>query len=233
MAQYLWLRLLAQGTPQHLPASATTTSRSTAGAAPRSTTSCASRRIFRARPSIRLERNYRSTRAYPGRRLAPDRPQRERAWARRCGPRIEGGREGHHHAASGTARRRRALIGEEIEALQLDRATISAEIAVLVRVSASRCASSRSASSQTGVPYRVIGGPRFYERAGDPRRAWPICAASSSAHRRPRLRAHRQRAASGGLGDAAIAASLHRPRARQPASRCCESARRASSRPTS
>ena len=27
-----------------------------------------------------------------------------------------------------------------------------------------------------GIPYRVIGGPRFYERAGDPRCDSPICA---------------------------------------------------------
>jgi superfamily I DNA/RNA helicase len=48
VAQYLWLRLLAQGPGERAPtsaASATTTSRSMAGAARRSTTSCASRRI--------------------------------------------------------------------------------------------------------------------------------------------------------------------------------------------
>ena len=45
VAQYLWLRLLAGGGRPTSAASATTTSRSTAGAAPRSTTSCASRRI--------------------------------------------------------------------------------------------------------------------------------------------------------------------------------------------
>ena len=57
-----WLRLLAQGsTRPTCAASATTTSRSTAGAGPRSRTSCGSRRIFRAPRSIRLERNYRST----------------------------------------------------------------------------------------------------------------------------------------------------------------------------
>jgi DNA helicase-2/ATP-dependent DNA helicase PcrA len=43
----------------------------------------------------------------------------------------------------------------------------------------------------SAVPYRVIGGPRFYER---PRSAtpWPICARRP--RRRPRLRAHRQHA---------------------------------------
>ena len=47
IAQYLWLRLLAGG-HQTSVWSATTTSRSTAGAAPRWATSCASKRIFRA-----------------------------------------------------------------------------------------------------------------------------------------------------------------------------------------
>ena len=53
-AQYMWLRLLAQRpqaergepSPSTSAASATTTSRSMAGAGPKSTTSCASRRIF-------------------------------------------------------------------------------------------------------------------------------------------------------------------------------------------
>jgi superfamily I DNA/RNA helicase len=49
VAQYLWLRLLAQGTGDRNPtsaASAMTTSRSMAGAAPRWTTSCASSATF-------------------------------------------------------------------------------------------------------------------------------------------------------------------------------------------
>jgi DNA helicase-2/ATP-dependent DNA helicase PcrA len=48
-AQYMWLRLLPsapRASRRTSAASATTTSRSMAGAAPRSTTSCASRRIF-------------------------------------------------------------------------------------------------------------------------------------------------------------------------------------------
>ena len=49
VVQYLWLRLIAQSIAT-CAASATTTSRSTAGAAPKSTTSCASSAISPARP---------------------------------------------------------------------------------------------------------------------------------------------------------------------------------------
>ncbi|MCK7473531.1 MAG: hypothetical protein MZV49_08505 [Rhodopseudomonas palustris] len=70
----------------------------------------------------------------------------------------------------------------------------------------------------------MIGGPRFYERAGNPRRASPICDVVNAAGRRPRLRAHRQRAAS--------AASATPPckrctttAARTSAFRCIEAAR--------
>jgi DNA helicase-2/ATP-dependent DNA helicase PcrA len=55
------------------------------------------------------------------------------------------------------------LIGEEIEALHAKRHKLS-EIAVLVRISAQmREIEERFVS--LGLPYRVIGGPRFYERA--------------------------------------------------------------------
>ena len=39
-------------------------------------------------------------------------------------------------------------------------------MAILVRAP-SRCAPLKTASSPFGMPYRVIGGPRFYERSGD------------------------------------------------------------------
>ncbi|HZH51352.1 MAG TPA: UvrD-helicase domain-containing protein [Microvirga sp.] len=55
------------------------------------------------------------------------------------------------------------LIGEEIEALHAKRHPLS-EIAILVRISA-QMREIEDRLVQLGVPYRVIGGPRFYERA--------------------------------------------------------------------
>lgn len=55
------------------------------------------------------------------------------------------------------------LITDEIEAMQ-SRGENLAEIAVLVRISA-QMRELEERFVQTGVPYRVIGGPRFYERA--------------------------------------------------------------------
>jgi DNA helicase-2/ATP-dependent DNA helicase PcrA len=55
------------------------------------------------------------------------------------------------------------LITDEIEAMQSKGENL-AEIAVLVRISA-QMRELEERFVQTGVPYRVIGGPRFYERA--------------------------------------------------------------------
>lgn len=55
------------------------------------------------------------------------------------------------------------LITDEIEAMQ-SKGDNLAEIAVLVRISA-QMRELEERFVQTGVPYRVIGGPRFYERA--------------------------------------------------------------------
>src|SRR5215207_2283351 len=54
-------------------------------------------------------------------------------------------------------------IGEEIEALHANKHDLS-EIAILVRISA-QMREIEDRLVQTGTPYRVIGGPRFYERA--------------------------------------------------------------------
>ncbi len=55
------------------------------------------------------------------------------------------------------------LIGEEIEALHAKKNPLS-EIAILVRISA-QMREIEDRLVTLGVPYRVIGGPRFYERA--------------------------------------------------------------------
>ena len=118
---------------------------------------------------IRLERNYRSTghilaaasgliahnKGRLGKTLFTDDDAR---------------REGRRRPACGTTRRRRALIGEEIEALQRKQACASTDMAILVRASF-QMREFEERFITLGLPYRVIGGPRFYERPGDPRRA--------------------------------------------------------------
>ncbi|GGC84068.1 ATP-dependent helicase [Chelatococcus reniformis] len=54
------------------------------------------------------------------------------------------------------------LVGEEIEALHVKGHSL-AEMAILVRISA-QMRELEDRLVQLGVPYRVIGGPRFYER---------------------------------------------------------------------
>jgi DNA helicase-2/ATP-dependent DNA helicase PcrA len=55
------------------------------------------------------------------------------------------------------------LISEEIEAIQARKESL-AQVAVLVRISA-QMRELEDRFVQLGLPYRVIGGPRFYERA--------------------------------------------------------------------
>ena len=116
---------------------------------------------------IRLERNYRSTPVDSGRGLGPDRRQQGAAGQdavdrRRCRARRSGRR------ACGTPRKKPAMSPPKPK-------TCTAR-AILRRrwrswcAPPSRCANSKTASSRLGLPYRVIGGPRFYERAGNPRR---------------------------------------------------------------
>ncbi len=81
-------------------------------------------------------------------------------------------------------------VGEEIEQLQRAGHPLN-EIAILVRASF-QMREFEDRFVTLGLPYRVIGGPRFYERAGDSRRA-RLSAPGQFAGRRPRLRAHRQR----------------------------------------
>ena len=142
-------------------ASATMTNRSTAGAAPRSTTSCASSTTFQARAVIRLERNYRST----GHILAAAShliAHNEGRLGKTLRTEDEDGEKVSVTSAWDSEEEARA-IGEEIEQLQRQNHTLN-EIAILVRASF-QMREFEDRFVTLGLPYRVIGGPRFYERA--------------------------------------------------------------------
>ena len=110
---------------------------------------------------VRLERNYRSTghilavasgliahnRNRLGKTLFTDAALGEK-------PKVRGVQDSSEEAR---------LIGEEIEAAQRSGLPLS-EIAILVRASF-QMREFEERFLETGVPYRVVGGPRFYERA--------------------------------------------------------------------
>jgi DNA helicase-2/ATP-dependent DNA helicase PcrA len=110
---------------------------------------------------IRLERNYRSTghilavasgliahnRGRLGKTLFTDKPLGDR-------PRVAEGSDSQEEAR---------LVGEEIESAQRKGVSLD-EIAILVRASF-QMREFEERFIAVGLPYRVIGGPRFYERA--------------------------------------------------------------------
>ena len=83
-------------------------------------------------------------------------------------------------------------VGDEIEALQRKGHALS-EIAILVRAGF-QTREFEERFIALALPYRVIGGPRFYERQ-EIRDALAYLRAGPPAGRRSRLRAHRQHAA--------------------------------------
>ena len=151
-------------------------------------------------------------RAHPGRRIGRDRPQpgppRQDA--------VDRGRGRASRSASpacGTTRRRRSFVADEVEAWQRQGGKLG-QTAVLVRAGfQTRAFEERFI--QLGMPYRVIGGPRFYERAE---------IRDAIAYLRRRLPARRR---SGARADRQPAAPRHR---RQHAAQRC-ARRRAPARP--
>ena len=100
-------------------------------------------------------------------------------------------------------------IGDEIEAEQRNGVSL-AEMAILVRASF-QMREFEERFIEIGVPYRVIGGPRFYERA-EIRDALAYLRMRRAARRRSRLRAHLQHAAPGPRRGDAGATARRRPR---------------------
>ena len=122
VAQYLWLRLLAQGHKNLSPASATTTSRSTAGAGPRSTTSCASSTTFPGADRGAAGAQLPLHRPHPRRRLGAHRQERGAASAR---PFRTEDVPGERVTVSGAwdSEEEARQLGEAIESLQAKQAS--------------------------------------------------------------------------------------------------------------
>ena len=132
-----------------------------AGAARRSTTSCASSTIFRARPSSGSS----ATTAPPATSWPPpplSSPIMRAVSARRCVTEDEPGEKVTITGAWDSEEEAR-LIGEEIEALQQKGHSPRPRSPILVRISA-QMREIEDRFITLGLPYRVIGGPRFYER---------------------------------------------------------------------
>ena len=162
VAQYLWLRLLAQG-KRNICCVGDDDQSIYGWRGAEVDNILRFEKDFPGAKVIRLERNYRSTLAHSRRRLAPHRPQRgaarQDAVHRRQGPR-RGAR--HRSPRRGISEQEARAIGEEIEALQRKGHTLN-EMAILVRASFQmRAFEDRFVT--LGLNYRVIGGPRFYER---------------------------------------------------------------------
>ena len=132
-----------------------------AGAAPRSITSCASRRIFRARRSSGSNAIIARPAIFspsPAGLIAHNEGRLGKTL-------FTDGEAGEKPTVTGVWDREEEAraIGEEIEQLPRGRPRLD-EIAILVRASF-QMREFEERFITLGLPYRVIGGPRFYERA--------------------------------------------------------------------
>ena len=142
-------------------ASATTTSRSMAGAAPRSTTSCASSTTSPARRSSGSS----ATTARPATSSPPPPALIANNQGRLGKTLCTEDEPGEKVTVTGAwdSEEEARRIGEEIEALHAKQHSL-ADIAILVRISA-QMREFEDRFVTLGLPYQIIGGPRFYERA--------------------------------------------------------------------
>ena len=165
VAQYLWLRLLAQGKP------ASEANVCVVGDDDQSIYGWRGAEVdnilrfekdFPGAKVIRLERNYRSTSNILARRLAPHRPQRVAGSARRCRPMSARWATWSASPRCGTARRKPARSARRSSSSSATAASLN-DIAILVRASY-QMREFEERFITLGLNYRVIGGPRFYER---------------------------------------------------------------------
>ena len=169
--QYKWLQAAGRAADARCSRSATTTSRSTRFAAPTSPTcsiSSATSRAGRAGAADQARAELPLARPHPRRRQRADQATTRRGSARTCGP-SEGKGEPVRAFAAPTDIDEAAFIVDVVKGLVDDGVALD-EIALLYRCNAqSRVL--EHALFNAGMPYRVYGGMRFFERAGDQARA--------------------------------------------------------------
>jgi DNA helicase II / ATP-dependent DNA helicase PcrA len=163
VAQYLWLRLLAQrhgDRPQNICCVGDDDQSIYGWRGAEVDNILRYEKDFPGAKVIRLERNYRST----GHILATASMLITHNEGRLGKTLFTDGEEGQKVTVSGAwdSEEEARLIGEEIEALHVKKHNLN-EIAILVRASF-QMREFEERFITLGLPYRVIGGPRFYER---------------------------------------------------------------------
>ncbi len=163
VAQYLWLRLLAQrggGRPQNVCCVGDDDQSIYGWRGAEVDNILRFDKDFPGAKVVRLERNYRST----GHILATASKLITHNEGRLGKTLFTDGEDGHKVTVSGAwdSEEEARQIGEEIEALQTKGHGLN-EIAILVRASF-QMREFEERFITLGLPYRVIGGPRFYER---------------------------------------------------------------------
>jgi DNA helicase II / ATP-dependent DNA helicase PcrA len=165
VAQYLWLRLLAQrginiSKPQNICCVGDDDQSIYGWRGAEVDNILKFDKDFPGAKVIRLERNYRST----GHILATASSLITHNEGRLGKTLFTDGDDGHKVTVTGSwdSEEEARLIGDEIEALQVKGHSLN-EIAILVRASF-QMREFEERFITLGLPYRVIGGPRFYER---------------------------------------------------------------------
>ena len=149
--------------------SATPTSRSTPSAARRSATSWSSSRTTRDARTILLEQNYRSTQTILSAANAVIARNTDRTRRRTCGPtRATASRSSATSPTTSTTRP--PSWRGEIDRLGDDGEVRPGDVAVFYRTNA-QSRVFEEVFIRVGLPYKVVGGIRFYERTRGPGRA--------------------------------------------------------------